>query len=163
MRAPPSSDAGRWSRLGLYLQPQQCPQGGPWTKQYSAQNGQPQVHERTAQTVDGEAGAESKDKPGFRGLDSKYLPPFPIPQFAGWQHRMDEILGFRGWLETAAAWLVLFHPSFPAELRFAVQSNQQINERGLDSHQVGRSLLMKQLFAQCPRVQSQMAPSAESS
>lgn len=124
MRAPPPSPQRHAGMCHHQMQGGgHEPCAGDRGNQYSAQNGQPQAHERTAQAVDGEAGAESKDN----------LPPFPIPQFAGWQHRMDEILGFRGWLETAAAWLALFHPSFPAELRFAVQSNQQINERGLDS------------------------------
>ena len=95
---------------------------------------------------------EDRNQSGaMKGLDSKFLPQFPIPNTSSWKTRLDEVLGFRDWLESAASWLCLTSNAFAPEIREALVLEQPLMPSHLSGDQRDRSqrvyFLTKQAFA----------------
>ena len=98
---------------------------------------------------------QSEDR-SFKGLDPKFLPQFPMPNLANWKGRIDEVLGFRDWLESATSWLSLTHPAFSVEIRELLNLQQPLQRERLSREQLERSqrvfFFVKQAFAGFGRV-----------
>ena len=116
--------------------------------------------QQTEQQGEGRGDSENLNMVSLKGLDSKYLPGFPAPHTEQWRHRMDEILGFRQWLESASAWLGLVHTGYQADILECVRRADPILDQQLNRQQAERAqklfFLMKQAFGSYGRVLAQV-------
>lgn len=81
------------------------------------------------------------------GMDTKWLPSCPMPNWKQWSSRVKELSGFRSWLEQFTGWMSLIHDQYGPELQEAVKLETPVNV--VDPDQSMRSRRLFHLIQQC--------------
>ena len=134
--------------------PQQFPQQLPQAPQVSLEQVLQQQTQLLAELARGRGGQDGP--PRERGMDSKWIPAAPTPEWKNWSTRAKELSGFRNWLERFGSWMSLIHDQYGAEMREAIRLQHPVVLVGEEQSMRARRLfhLLQQSFAGYNRVES---------